>query len=472
MAVTLTLDDSLTIQSIEIGDDQFAETDGLGAKAKDAEFTDQFVGKILPLKDGDIDAISGATITTNAVLDAVNAIYEAAGNGAAEATDAPAASDAPEATEASAAAIGEVTHEGDEWTTAAQGFAGPVAVTLTLDDSLTIQSIEIGDDQFAETDGLGAKAKDAEFTDQFVGKILPLKDGDIDAISGATITTNAVLDAVNAIYEAADTGAPEATEAPAAADVPEATEAPETTEAPEATEAPAATDAPVAEGEVVNEGTVWSTSAQGFAGPVAVQVTLDGLTIKSIKIGDDQFAETDGLGAKALDPMFQLQFVDKTLPLADGDVEAISGATITTNAVLEALNAIYEAASAETGVIGGADGPTAIYVAEPEATDEPEDGIEVTNEGTVWLTSAQGFAGPVAVQVTLDGLTIKSIKIGDDQFAETDGLGAKALDPMFQLQFVDKTLPLADGDVEAISGATITTNAVLEALNAIYEAAK
>ena len=451
VAVTLTLDDSLTIQSIEIGDDQFAETDGLGAKAKDAEFTDQFVGKTLPLKDGDIDAISGATITTNAVLDAVNAIYEAAGNGAAEATDAPAASDAPEATdapEASAAAIGEVTHEGDEWTTAAQGFAGPVAVTLTLDDSLTIQSIEIGDDQFAETDGLGAKAKDAEFTDQFVGKTLPLKDGDIDAISGATITTNAVLDAVNAIYEAADTGAPEATEAPAA------------------------TDAPVAEGEVVNEGTVWSASAQGFAGPVAVQVTLDGLTIKSIKIGDDQFAETDGLGAKALDPMFQLQFVDKTLPLADGDVEAISGATITTNAVLEALNAIYEAASAETGVIGGADGPTAIYVTEPEATDEPEDGIEVTNEGTVWLTSAQGFAGPVAVQVTLDGLTIKSIKIGDDQFAETDGLGAKALDPMFQLQFVDKTLPLADGDVEAISGATITTNAVLEALNAIYEAAK
>ena len=59
-------------------------------------------------------------------------------------------------------------------------------------------------------------------------------------------------------------------------------------------------------------------------------------------------------------------------------------------------------------------------------------------------------------------------KIGDDQFAETDGLGAKALDPMFQLQFVDKTLPLADGDVEAISGPPITTNAVLEALNAIY----
>ena len=74
--------------------------------------------------------------------------------------------------------------------------------------------------------------------------------------------------------------------------------------------------------------------------------------------------------------------------------------------------------------------------------------------------------------VNLDGLTIKSIKIGDSQFAETDGLGANALDPLFQLQFVDKTLPLAEGDVEAISGATITTDAVLDALSAIYEAAK
>ncbi len=464
VAVTLTLDDSLTIQSIEIGDDQFAETDGLGANAKEAAFTDQFVGKTLPLKDGDIDAISGATITTNAVLEAVNAIYEAANTGAAEA---PAEAEEPEATEAPIASVGEVTNEGTVWTTAAQGFAGPVAVQVTL-DGLTIKSIKIGDSQFAETDGLGANALDPMFQLQFVDKTLPLAEGDVEAISGATITTDAVLTALNAIYEAMGTGEPEATEAPAAADVAEEPEATEPTEAPE--ESPAA--------EVINEGTVWATSAQGFAGPVAVQVTLDGLTIKSIKIGDSQFAETDGLGANALDPMFQLQFVDKTLPLAEGDVEAISGATITTDAVLDALNAIYEAASAETAVIGGADGPTAIYVAEPEETAEPEgadapaESAEVTNEGTVWATSAQGFAGPVAVQVTLDGLTIKSIKIGDSQFAETDGLGANALDPMFQLQFVDKTLPLAAGDVEAISGATITTDAVLSALNAIYEAAK
>ena len=295
---------------------------------------------------------------------------------------------------------------------------------------------------------------------------MPLAEGDVEAISGATITTDAVLEALNAIYEAAsaDTAVIGGADGPTAIYVTGA----EGAEEPESTEAPAA--------EVVNEGTVWTTAAQGFAGPVSVKVTLDGLTIKSIKIGDEQFSETDGLGANALDPLFQLQFVDKTLPLAEGDVEAISGATITTDAVLEALNAIYEAASADTAVIGGADGPTAIYVTGAEGAEEPESteapAAEVVNEGTVWTTAAQGFAGPVSVKVTLDGLTIKSIKIGDEQFSETDGLGANALDPLFQLQFVDKTLPLAEGDVEAISGATITTDAVLDALSAIYEAAK
>ena len=465
--VALTLDDNLTIQSIQIGDDQFAETEGYGAQALEPAFQEQFIGKTLPLEDGAVDGISGATMTTNAVLDGIDAIYQAATDDTPDEPQ-PLPTPAAEAEADDAATVSSsvaATTDGNgSWTASAQGFAGPVAVTLTLDDSLTIQSIEIGDDQFAETDGLGANALDPMFQLQFVDKTLPLAEGDVEAISGATITTDAVLDALNAIYEAAsaETAVIGGADGPTAIYVAE----------PEETAEPEGADAPAESAEVTNEGTIWATSTQGFAGPVAVQVTLDGLTIKSIKIGDDQFAETDGLGANALDPMFQLQFVDKTLPLAEGDVEAISGATITTDAVLTALNAIYEAASAETAVIGGADGPTEIVVAEPTEAPAEEEASEVTNEGTVWATSAQGFAGPVAVQVTLDGLTIKSIKIGDDQFAETDGLGANALDPMFQLQFVDKTLPLAEGDVEAISGATITTDAVLTALNAIYEAAK
>ena len=83
------------------------------------------------------------------------------------------------------------------------------------------------------------------------------------------------------------------------------------------------------------------------------------------------------------------------------------------------------------------------------------------------LGSAQGFAGPVVVEVTVDAAnTITAIKIGNDQFAETAGFGAKALEEDFQKQFIGKTLPLTAADIDAIAGATITTNAVIEALNA------
>ena len=77
---------------------------------------------------------------------------------------------APAEEEAPAAQL----YEDGTWRAAFKGFGGPVMVALTLDDNLTIQSIQIGDDQFAETDGLGAKAKDAEFT-----AVFHMTDGDL-----------------------------------------------------------------------------------------------------------------------------------------------------------------------------------------------------------------------------------------------------------------------------------------------------
>ena len=393
VAVTLELDANGAISSITIGDDYFNETEGYGKKALEDSFSSQFIGMTPPLELSDIDTISGATVTSTAVVNAINTVY---GQLTGEAAPAAPAEEAPAAQ----------FYEDGAWRAAFKGFGGPVMVVLTLDDNLTIQSIQIGDEQFAETEGYGAQALEPAFQEQFIGKTLPLADGDIDGISGATMTTNAVLDGIDAIYQAATDDTPDEPQ-PVPAAEPEADDA-----ATVSTTISATTD---------GDGS-WSASAQGFAGPVAVTVKLDGMTIESIEIGDDQFAETDGLGAKARDAEFTDQFVGKTLPLAEGDIDAISGATITTNAVLDALSAIYDAAN------GGA---PAAEIEETEAPAEPIAAVgEIVNEGTVWATAAQGFAGPVSVKVTLDGLTIKSIKIGDEQFSETDGLGANALDPV------------------------------------------
>ena len=78
------------------------------------------------------------------------------------------------------------------------GFGGPIEVTVGMDMQGAITGMNVGGSKFAETAGLGTKAKEPGFTDQFKGKKTPLTlKKDVDAISGATITSTAVTKAVN-----------------------------------------------------------------------------------------------------------------------------------------------------------------------------------------------------------------------------------------------------------------------------------
>ena len=413
VAVFVTVKEDGTISQLKVGDDKFAESEGYGAGALEDIFTNQFVGKQLPLSKDDIEAISGATITTTAVLNAINQAFEEKN------------------------AVGPAAPEGKPYTASQQGFGGPVSVTATITNEGTISHLVIGDDSFNETEGYGAGALEPEFIKQFVGKQLPLSKDDIEAISGATITTNAVLEAINQAYEQSKADAGEVTEPTA---VPE-------TEEPE----PAQPETDLAD--------MKTATKQGFEGPVTVKVAVneDG-SIKKLVVGDDQFKETPGLGARAQEPEFAAQFVGKVAPLtirkADEEetsstIDAIAGATVTSQAVVDAVNEALADATA------------------PLAEEPVEDDMK----GAV----KQGFEGPVAVKVAVneDG-SIKSLVVGDDQFKETPGLGARAQEPEFAAQFVGKVAPLtirkADEEetsstIDALTGATVTSQAVVDAVN-------
>lgn len=88
--------------------------------------------------------------------------------------------------------------------TSPNGYGGNIQVSLGLDKEGKIQGFEIL--SISETVGLGMKAKDDEFKSQFAGKnVKEIKytkagasaEDEINAISGATITTSAVTEAVN-----------------------------------------------------------------------------------------------------------------------------------------------------------------------------------------------------------------------------------------------------------------------------------
>jgi len=78
------------------------------------------------------------------------------------------------------------------------GYGGPIEITIGMDETGALTGLNVGGTKFAETAGLGARAKEPEFTGQFVGKRTPVTlNQDVDAISGATITSTAVTKGVN-----------------------------------------------------------------------------------------------------------------------------------------------------------------------------------------------------------------------------------------------------------------------------------
>ena len=87
---------------------------------------------------------------------------------------------------------------------APSGFGGNLDIMVGVGADGTCTGVSII--SHAETSGLGANATKEDFRAQFVGKanVAVTKDGgDIAALTGATITSRAVCDGVNAAIEAA-----------------------------------------------------------------------------------------------------------------------------------------------------------------------------------------------------------------------------------------------------------------------------
>lgn len=91
------------------------------------------------------------------------------------------------------------------------GYGGSIELMVGIKSDGTISGINIGN--MTETPGLGAKAKEESFYGQFAGKpateLSVVKSGtagetEIQAISGATITSTAVTTGVNAAVEVYD----------------------------------------------------------------------------------------------------------------------------------------------------------------------------------------------------------------------------------------------------------------------------
>lgn len=195
-----------------------------------------------------------------------------------------------------------------DFTATAQGFGGDVSVTLTVDEEKITACTIVGD---AETAGVGSRA-----IEEMPAQIMQANTYEVDGVSGATVTSNAVREAAKQ----------------------------------------AMTEAGLIQengGELV-PGT-YTASFHGYTSDVTVEVTLSDDAIEDVKVVEQ--GETVGIGSYAIEAM-----PEKMVEQQTAMVDMVSGATATSTAIRQAVLACLRDAHADMDV----------FAKEPEAP-KPED---------------------------------------------------------------------------------------------------
>lgn len=385
-----------------------------------------------------------------------------------------------------------------------KGFGGDVPVVVAFDSEGTILKVKFMEN--SETAGFGQKLADPadadgqKLAESFVGKSGTLEAGDVDMISGVTVSSKAALSAVNSAVNCFNEVA-----LGQAAVVEEEQLTPD-----QALESMELTEIEIPEGltgawETANGTTVLRTEANGYeyeTAPLDVLVELDADgNILNVWVGTD--GQTAGIGDQAGGAEYLNQYKGVLGEAGLDGVDTISGATQSTRGVkkgvrkcIQAFVAMYpdcaaatavapeggdaesEAASSEAAVETVTLSDEACKAVLPDATtfeavESATSGVQAAvkaDTGWVIQASAKGFGGQVPVIVGLDA-DGAIVGVSFPENSETAGYGAQLYEEgnesaaALAASLVGKSGEVAIGDVDAISGATISSKAVVEAVN-------
>jgi len=177
---------------------------------------------------------------------------------------------------------------------------------------------------------------------------------------------------------------------------------------------------------------------------VEVHVTLSSDAITKVEVTEQ--AETAGIADPALESIPQAIVDAQSV-----DVDAVSGATITSNAIIEAVTAALESAGVDVSTLSAG-----------ESSDSGNTAVTFT-AGT-YTGASTGYNGPVELDVTFSEDAITDIEVKTS--SETAHVGTPAYDILFE----DIKEAVGTG-VDGVSGATFTTAAVRNAVNDAAEQA-
>ncbi|MET9080508.1 FMN-binding protein [Streptomyces sp. NPDC004237] len=186
---------------------------------------------------------------------------------------------------------------------------------------------------------------------------------------------------------------------------------------------------------------VKGTTIDTDKGPVQVQVTFDGDKITAVKM----LQQPNHPQTTAAVPVL----ISETLKAQSADIDTVSGATITSDAYKQSLQAAI-------------DDNTASSSASPSPSASASSGSASAAAKVVAGSTVNTEKGPVQVQVTFDGEKISAVKM----LQQPNHPQTTAAVPVL----ISETLKAQSADIDTVSGATITSDGYKESLQAAIDA--
>ena len=404
MTVDVTIDGD-TITGVRVVEHE--ETEGLA----DPALTD-IPAAIVSANSTDVDVVSGVTVTSDAIIEAVEQALALHGGGGATTGD---------TLQDGSYTVEDLTFGETGWQESLDIVVEGGVITDVTWTSLNAEGLnKLDDDEYQEimtqTDGLGPQ----DFIPALEDALLEAQDpADVDVISGATGTALKFIEYAKLAVEAAKEGN---------------------------TETIVVDNTPVT-------GELYTIEVEGHNGPMTVEVNIDGDTITRVEVVEHE--ETEGLADPAL-----TDIPAAIVAANSANVDVVSGATITSDAIKEAV----EIAQSQHGgnVNGGLQDGT--YTVEDKVFGD-----------TGWIETLEIVVenGEIT-DVTWTSLNAEGLnKLDDDEYqaimTQTDGLGPQDFIPGLENALLEAQNP---ADVDVISGATGTALKFIEYAKLAVEAAK
>lgn len=329
------------------------------------------------------------------------------------------------------------TYRDGTYTGTGTGFSGPITVQVVIEGG-KIKDITV----VSSTDD----SPYLQNASALLKQIVALQSTNVDTVSGATYSSVGLISAVRDALQKAGGSSASDSALPVMAASESQNKTGENAPAVEAIAEPAA----------YRDG-VYTGTGTGFGGQMTVQVTVSGGKITDIQV----------LSSKDDSPYLQnaCALLQNIIASQSTNVDAVSGATYSSAGLIEAVrNAL---ANAATGEVPAETTPVPTAKTEPPATTVPavpqETGKFPYPDG-VYTGSGEGYGGTTKIELTLKNGTIQKIHVVSNEDDEAFFKRAETL--------ISLVIQRQSTDVDAVSGATFSSEGILEAIQEALEAAK